>query len=202
MGCRIVLITGTSHVGKTTLATRLADAFGCSAISTDRLARHPGRPWPDIPRPVIEYYERLSPDTIYWFLRAHHENMWPGLKRLIDDRRLTETVLVLEGSALRPEYVAPLLSETAVGVCLHAPDLFLRERMQAEAGYSKASLADRLVMDKFIERSLRDNAEMHDAAAHDGFALVDVSEPGTVDKLYQSLVDDFREDRADRPQHA
>jgi 2-phosphoglycerate kinase len=192
MGCRIVLLAGTSHVGKSTLATRLADALGCVVISTDRLARHPGRPWPSIPRPVIEYYERLTPETIYWFLRAHHENMWPALKQIIDDQKLTEGALVLEGSALRPEYIAPLLSDTVIGLCLHAPEAFLRERMQVEAGYSEASDADRLVMDKFIGRSLRDNAEMHDSAVDHGLTLVDASQRGTVENLYRRLVDDIR----------
>lgn len=191
--CRVVLIAGGSHVGKTTLATHLADALGCNAIATDRLARHPGRPWPGIPTPVTEYYERLSPETIYWFLRAHHENMWPGLRRLIDHKGLAERALIFEGSALRPEYIAPLLSDAVFGVCLHAPEEFLRKRMEVEAGYSEASHAERLVMDKFIERSLRDNAEMREAAVQHGLILVDVSERSAIEELGQRLIDHLRE---------
>lgn len=193
-GCRIVLIGGTSHVGKSTLAAHLANALGCKTISTDQLARHPGRPWPIIPRPVVDFYERLPAETIYWFLRVHHENMWPMLERMIDDHVRVGGNLVLEGSALRPEYVAPVLSEAITGVCLCAPDAFLRLRMQAEAGYLKASDPDRSVMDKFIERSLQDNAEMCEAAQRHGLTLVDVSHEGAMDKLYQSLLEDLRVD--------
>ncbi len=39
-----ILIAGSSHVGKSTFAARLTKALGWSLISTDSLARHPGRP--------------------------------------------------------------------------------------------------------------------------------------------------------------
>jgi 2-phosphoglycerate kinase len=189
---KAVLITGTSHTGKTTLAMRLADAMDCTAISTDRLARHPGRPWPSIPKPVVDFYELLPAESIYWFLRMHHENMWPALRRLIDDRVHVGGNLVLEGSALRPEYIGPLLSDEITGICLHAPDAFLRTRMQREGGYLQASNAERSVMDKFIERSLRDNDDMCDTARRNGLALVDVSETNSAEKFYQVLVEDLR----------
>jgi 2-phosphoglycerate kinase len=191
---KAVLITGTSHVGKTTLATRLADAMGGTAISTDGLARHPGRPWTDIPKPVVDFYQLLPAETIYWFLRVHHENMWPALRRMIDDHVCAGSNFVLEGSALRPEYVAPLLCDEIAGICLHAPDAFLRTRMQREAGYLQAGDADRSVMDKFIERSLRDNAEIYDSARRHGLVLVDVSETNSTEKLYQGLIENLRAD--------
>ncbi|MEL7245323.1 MAG: 2-phosphoglycerate kinase, partial [Cyanobacteria bacterium J06573_2] len=42
---RIILIGGSSHVGKSTLAQSLANKLNWNYISTDKLARHPGRPW-------------------------------------------------------------------------------------------------------------------------------------------------------------
>lgn len=189
LGNRVVLITGTSHVGKTTFATRIAEAMGCTAISTDHLARHPGRPWPSIPKPVADFYEQLPADTIYWFLRVHHENMWPTLRRMIDDHVRVGGNLVLEGSALRPEYVAPLLSDEITGACLYAPDAFLRARMRTEAGYMEASDANRRILDKFIDRSLRDNDEMCSAARRHGLTLIDISEPQATEDLYQGLIE-------------
>lgn len=73
----VLLIFGTSHVGKSTLANRLGEALGWQMTSTDSLARHPGRPWPEVKAPVAEYYSSLSDETISWFPRAHHENMRP-----------------------------------------------------------------------------------------------------------------------------
>lgn len=65
-----ILIAGTSHVGKSTFAARLTKALGCSLISTDSLARHPGRPWPTVRPAVAEFYSSLSPETIHWFLKV------------------------------------------------------------------------------------------------------------------------------------
>jgi hypothetical protein len=45
-GARVVLIGGTSNVGKSTLAQAVAERLGFEYLSTDGLARHPGRPWP------------------------------------------------------------------------------------------------------------------------------------------------------------
>lgn len=42
---RVILIGGASHTGKSTLAQALASHLGWNYRSTDKLARHPGRPW-------------------------------------------------------------------------------------------------------------------------------------------------------------
>ncbi|MFB9947252.1 AAA family ATPase [Rhizobium puerariae] len=183
-----ILIGGSSHVGKTTLARRLAEALGWNMVSTDSLARHPGRPWPSVRQPVAEYYARLSPETIYWFLRVHHENMWPGIRRIIEEELQAGRPFVFEGSALRPESIAPLVSEAIAGVFLHADNDFLQERMQSEAGYRQAGEADRRVMDSFIERSLRDNSEMRADAEKHGLRMVDVADAGAVTGLFDELV--------------
>ena len=61
---RILLIGGASHVGKSTLAHSLASHLDCNYYSTDKLARHPGRPWQsepkDIPQHVAEHYQLRS----------------------------------------------------------------------------------------------------------------------------------------------
>ncbi len=42
---RVILIGGSSHVDKSTLAQSLTAKLGWNYLSTDNLARHPGRPW-------------------------------------------------------------------------------------------------------------------------------------------------------------
>ena len=54
----VVLIGGTSHVGKSTVARALATSLGFRHVSTDRLARHPGRPWTTTRPHVREHYAR------------------------------------------------------------------------------------------------------------------------------------------------
>lgn len=56
---KIILIGGSSHVGKSTFAQSLATHFGWSYCSTDKLARHPGRPWQnkgqEVPKHVADH---------------------------------------------------------------------------------------------------------------------------------------------------
>lgn len=183
-----VLIAGSSHVGKTMLANRIAKACGWKMISADGLSRHPGRPWPMVRPEVAEFYAGLSLETIYWFLRVHHENMWPGLRQSIGTEVAAGGRFVMEGSALRPELIAPLLSGFVAGICLYAEADFLRSRMRAEARYDQADEAGRVVMDRFIARSLRDNSEILSAAKEHGLRLVDAADPAAVEGIYDELV--------------
>ena len=183
-----VLITGSSHTGKTTLARRIGEALGWTVVSTDTLARHPGRPWPEVRQPVAEYYSSLTDATLYWFLRVHHENMWPGLDRAIDDAQMAALPTIFEGSALRPEYVASRMSVSNVGICLYADALFLRNRMRSESQYDSFDQKRRAIIDKFIDRSLRDNTEILQAARTLGLICVEASDAGAINQLSADLI--------------
>jgi 2-phosphoglycerate kinase len=182
-----ILIAGTSHVGKSTLACLLSERLRCEAISTDSLARHPGRPWAGIPVPVEEYYAQLSADTIHWFLKVHHQNIWPLIRAMIDRRSGTGTTTIFEGAALRPEFISPLLDSTVAGVFLHADNDFLLERMRSEARYQDATAKRQRIMDAFIERSLRENTEMLASAQEHRVPIVDVTQGEELEKLLTDL---------------
>lgn len=182
-----ILIAGTSHVGKSTLADLLSARLGWQAISTDSLARHPGRPWPSIPAPVEEYYAQLSAETIHWFLKIHHQNIWPLIRTMIDSRSGTGTATIFEGAALRPELISPLLGGTVTGVFLHAGNDFLLERMRSQARYEDATAGQRRIMDAFIERSLRENTDMLASAQQHRLPVVDVTQPQAFETLLTDL---------------
>ncbi|MDH7800312.1 MULTISPECIES: hypothetical protein [unclassified Rhizobium] len=182
-----ILISGTSHVGKSTLAGLLSAKLRCEAISTDSLARHPGRPWPSIPVPVEEYYTQLSAETIHWFLKVHHQNIWPLIRGLIDSRSDIGNPVIFEGAALRPELIAPLLGGTVAGVFLHAKNDFLLARMRSEARYEDATADQRRIMDAFIQRSLRENTEMLASAREHHIPVVDITNPEAFDDLVTEL---------------
>ncbi|MEZ5932593.1 MAG: hypothetical protein R3F54_11660 [Alphaproteobacteria bacterium] len=187
-----LLIAGTSHTGKSTLAAAIGRALGWEVLSTDRLARHPGRPWPRVPPHVAEYYARLSDETIYRFLLNHHENMWPGIQRLISDMQGQGKPFVLEGSALRPDYVSKAVSTENAVVCLHADHDFLRARMLAESGYERLDAGHRPLVDKFITRSLRDNDEVLKAARGHGLFCIDVRDEAAVERFQARMVERLR----------
>jgi 2-phosphoglycerate kinase len=168
---RVLLIGGSSHSGKSTLAARLAERPGWTLASTDRLARHPGRPWVpapyELPPHVRDHYRGLSVEELLAAVVGHYARVWPLAEALI--RRHAEDPiaerLVLEGSALWPPAVAALRIPTVSAVWLTAgPDLF-EARILSGSGYGAAPPEDRLLIEKFLARTIAfDRAMTREAA--------------------------------------
>ena len=156
---RVILIGGTSHTGKTTLARRLAERPGWTHGSTDMLARHPGRPWSvgdrPVPPHVAEHYGSLGTEALMASVLAHYETVWPLAEALI--RRHAEDAaeprLVLEGSALWPSWAALGVGGVAA-VWLVADPALLRDRIRAESRHDQADAAGRRLIEAFIGRTL------------------------------------------------
>jgi 2-phosphoglycerate kinase len=157
----VVLIGGTSHAGKSSLARALADRLGYEALSTDQLARHPGRPWRrgDIPVPphVAEHYSTLAPDALIDSVMRHYDGMWPMVRELVLRRAADATAagLVLEGSALLPAHVVALDRDDVAALWLTADEALLAARMHAESRYLEADADARNLIDAFLERTRR-----------------------------------------------
>lgn len=183
----VLLIFGTSHVGKSTLAAGMGTALGWKVLSTDQLARHPGRPWPEVKPAVADFYESLSDESIYWFLQVHHENLWPRIQHLIAAESASRQGLVFEGSALRPEFIANLESQAFVPVGLHASADFLLRRIKTESRYNELDGRMRSLVDKFITRSLHDNQNIVSAAERLGLRLVNIEDRDKLDELPNDL---------------
>ena len=188
---RGLLLLGTSHVGKSTSAVRIGEALAWPVTSTDKLGRHPGRPWMDVSDAVIEYYLRLSDDTIHWFLLVHHQNMRFIVGETIKAARRTGRGFVLEGAALRPEYLADWETEGLAAVCLWAEGAVVRERIKAAAEYSRRSDETQQAIEKFAERSVRENAAIAEAAERLGIRVVDVTDLTNADRLVEELTRDL-----------
>ncbi len=148
----MLLIGGTSNVGKSTVAAELAARLGFEHRSTDYLARHPGRPWRtadrEVPPHVAEHYSALAVDELISSVLAHYARLWAQIEELVR----TADGLVLEGSALWPERVAAL---DVPAVWLTAGDDVIRDRIHTSGGYATASAGERALMDKFLARSIR-----------------------------------------------
>ncbi|MBC7478354.1 MAG: hypothetical protein H7317_09720 [Pseudorhodobacter sp.] len=179
-----LLIAGTSHVGKSSLAAAVAAGVGCAVRATDSMARHPGRPWPVPPPHVAEFYARMSADSIYQFLLHHHQNMWPLIAGAVAQ---SQRPCVWEGSALRPEYLAGLVGPDILAICLHAPDDVVRQRIHASCGYEGLGAAHQGLVDAFVERSLRDNRAQVQAARAAEITCADTAGPDAVETLCRDL---------------
>ncbi len=183
-----LLVSGASHTGKSTFAGSIGEACGWSVLSTDRIARHPGRPWPQVATHVAEFYSRLSDETIFQFLLQHHQNMWPAIRRLVCGLGAEKIPFVLEGSALRPEYVAGLAGAVTEVVHLYSEGEFLADRILRNSHYVELEPSQKHLVDKFVDRSLRDNELGLMAARGHGIQCIDVQDETTVERIRLQMV--------------
>ena len=180
---RVVLIGGSSHVGKSSIAESLAAALGCTHISTDSLARHSGRPWkphPEkVPEDVAEHYLSLSVDELITDVLHHYRvNVWPKVEEIVASHTsATFTAgVVLEGSALWPEFATHLDFDKIAALWLTASEEVFRRRIRDGSMYSSKSPRERTMVDKFLARTLAYDSQMVEVVNRRGLTLIDVSQ--------------------------
>ena len=189
MAARVVLIGGSSHTGKSTLARAIAERVGGRALSTDSLARHPGRPWRQpgeaVPDHVARHYGTLTTEALLASVLAHYDRMWPMVRELIrfhaDDP--AQDLLVLEGSALWPEAVAELDHPAVRAMWLTAEPALITRRMHAESGYEARDAEGRRLIDAFLARTLAYDAAMMEAVRRLRLPFVEAGEGETTEGL-------------------
>ncbi len=186
---RVILIGGSSHVGKSTLAQSLALKLGWSHISTDSLARHPGRPWktkPEtVPEHVAEHYLLLSVDELIADVLRHYRSMWPDIEAMVTSHAtdLSTDRLILEGSALWPESVATLDLDNVAAIWLTAGNDLFQTRIHNASRFEGAAAREKTMIQKFLGRSLRYNERMMDAVNRLGLVSMDVEAASSLDEL-------------------
>ncbi|QKZ17311.1 AAA family ATPase [Streptomyces chartreusis] len=177
---RVLLIGGTSNVGKSTVAQVLAEKLGFECLTTDGLARHPGRPWStpewEVPAHVAEHYRSLTVDELITSVLGHYDRLWPRIEKLITTHAAEDrcrTGLVLEGSALWPVRVARLQIPRTAAVWLTTDDSVVRARVHTAGSYEAATNAEQVLMDKFLARTERYQTLMIDAIARLGLDRIE-----------------------------
>ena len=178
---RVILIGGASHTGKSTLAQVLQRTLGWDCIATDSLARHPGRPWKTMQKPVpphvANHYLSLSVDELLADVLRHYRNLWPDVCAII--RSYTSDSadgLILEGSALWPEPVATLDLEGIRAVWLTASDSFLQQRIHTTSQFDEATDQERALIEQFLRRTLLYNQCMMEEIHRLGLLSINVEE--------------------------
>ncbi len=178
---RVILIGGSSHSGKSALSESIAANLGWNRISTDTLARHPGRPWrPEpgqVPDHVAEHYLSLSVDELIKDVLHHYRvNVWPKVEAIVASHihDPSRGGLIIEGSALWPELVATLDFDNIAALWLTASEAVFQQRIRDASLYHSKSPRERRMIDKFLGRTLVYNAQMIEVANRHGFIFVDV----------------------------
>ena len=116
-----------------------------------------------MPGHVAKHYLTLSvEELIEDVLRHYRVNVWPKVEEIIGTRLEDSSTIgiVLEGSAIWPEFVADLDFEDIGALWLTADDEVLRKRIYSGSLYSSKSSRERKMIEKFLERTLTYNALM------------------------------------------
>lgn len=180
---RVILIGGSSHAGKSTLGRSLAAKLGWSYRSTDKLARHPGRPWMGangkaLPEYVAEHYRTRSIEALFLDVLSHYEkNVLPQVETIVHSHAfdLSTQCLILEGSALWPEFVPNLVGENGVkAIWLTASDQLLGNRIKRESDFSNVGEDEKHLIQKFLDLTLFYNKRMRETVERLGFICIDV----------------------------
>ena len=189
---RVILIGGSSHVGKSALADHMGSKLGWRHVSTDSLARHPGRPWRKKPETVSEYvadhYLLLSVDELIEDVLRHYRSMWPGIRTMVTRHATDPSTerLILEGSALWPESVATLDLDKIAAIWLTAGNDLFETRIHNESRFEEAGVREKKMIRKFLERTQLYNERMMEAVQRGG--LVCLNSAARFDKWNRAAV--------------
>lgn len=188
-GLRVILVGGTSNIGKSTVAQELAAMLGWGVRSTDKMARYAGRPWPTptwtVPPHVAEHYRTLSDAELIDGQLTHYQTMWPLVDAVIREHATDAATerLVLEGSGIWPDNVAALQLPDVAAIWLTGSSALIDARIRAESGYDAADADGRLLIERFIVRSLGYDRAMRAAIARLGLPVITVTPATTVGEL-------------------
>jgi 2-phosphoglycerate kinase len=195
---RVIVIGGSSHAGKSTLGLALAAKLGWSYRSTDKLARHPGRPWigadgKAIPKHVAEYYRELSVDALFLDVLSHYEKNVLSIVEVIvrsHASNLSTECLVLEGSALWPKFVANLVDAPGVkAIWLTASNQLFQNRIKRESNFCNVPKDEKHLIQKFLDRTLFYDKHMREEVERLGFMCIDVESVSTADELLKKCME-------------
>jgi 2-phosphoglycerate kinase len=191
---RVILIGGTSHAGKSKVAQVLAEQLGWECRSTDKLARHPGRPWStptwSVPPHVMDHYLRLPVDELLADVCRHYrDNVAPLIRQVVATSLGAKRApgLVLEGSAILPEIAAALLSPGLIALVLTMPSDALAQRMRISSDYDARTALEKEAIDKFIARALAFDKYVIEQAKKCAIPMLEIHPHNTLDEVVRQV---------------
>jgi hypothetical protein len=91
--------------------------------------------------------------------------------------------LILEGSALWPEFVATLSLDHVAAIWLTASNDFFQARIYQASQVEEATVQGKMMIQKFLERTYRYNEQMMDAIKRLGLVSINVESVSSLNEL-------------------
>ncbi len=190
---RAILIGGTSHAGKSSTAAELAQILDGTHVSTDSLARHPGRPWstPErtIPTHVPKYYREHTVDELIKDVLKHYRSVWPQVEELvIEHSKQAEPRLILEGSALLPELVAEAANLGADTCWLTASPELIEDRILKSSNFERARVQEKEPISRFVARAQAFNDHVISMVDRHGLRRFEVCDNLSISEIVSNIL--------------
>ncbi len=87
----------------------------------------------------------------------HYGHVWPSVQSLIASHSKNSKGLILEGSALLPEFVYQLDADSISAVWLTADNEFLKKRIYDSSSHKGKPTEEQFLINKFYERTIAFN---------------------------------------------
>lgn len=202
----VLWIGGSPCSGKSSIAKRLADKYSLQLYHTDALeglTADPAR------QPVTHYLQSLTPDEL-WLrpvplqVSTELELCREEFLLALDDLRKLPTSpgIIVEGTALLPQMVVPLLTRLRQAIWLVPTAEFQRKFYPLRGDWPQAVVAGTrdpaLAFDLWMERDVRNARIVANIAGELEQPVIEVSERETLDENFQRVEEYFGLNSPDR----
>jgi 2-phosphoglycerate kinase len=196
---RVIFIGGAPMIGKTTVAREIACRLQYDCISTDDIgaaiasvtnpASHPAFHYMGN-RDFREYYIASQPNDLIRDINRQHEALWPALLSLFQNHSTWASAAIIEGWALRPEYVARLSGDIS-GLFLLADAALIEARIRSSE-FSRGASDEEMMIQRYLERSLWYNTRIREQIADLGLKSVSISVNKTPSEIVSACLEELR----------
>ncbi|MEA4921627.1 MAG: AAA family ATPase [Clostridiaceae bacterium] len=146
---KVILIGGSPMVGKSTVAIEIASSAKCPCISTDDIGEALQTVVPINPmqgKDFRDYFKNTAPDKLLTDIQQYHHALEPAIQRLVDIHSTWGNSVVLEGWALYPRFIKPIIGHNVFAVWLIASNELLEARLLNRSGFLEGIAAQNYLL--------------------------------------------------------
>ena len=176
---KVILIGGSPMVGKTTLANQLCSRYGYSCLSTDDIGEILQTVTDINPMKGLDYrqyYIDKSEEELIEDIQEYHIKIWPAVKRLVEIHSSWGTPIVIEGYALYPQLVNSIKTKGVRSIWLIGDEELFQERIAANKLFHEGASVPKLMIKKYLQRSIWHNLRLLQEATECGEVFFNVNE--------------------------